>query len=340
MLLGATFVQCQKMSDNGMAADAPRAFPIAYGHGMKEKAVNYANILPAGPAFSDLDISPEMVALGKKLYYDKRLSGDGTQSCNTCHNLETFGVDNKPLSKGIKGEEGTRNSPTVLNAAVFFSQFWDGRAKTVEEQAGGPILNPVEMAMPSEAELEKRLRRDEEYKTLFSRVFPGETEPLTFGNVVKALGAFERTLITPSRFDAFLGGDEEALNVQEKRGLSLFVDLSCIKCHSGNTLGGNIFQKFGLVRDYWGLTNSVRKDEGLFLITRDPADKYVFKVPSLRNIEKTAPYFHDGSVEKLEDAIRIMANLQLGIDLSPSEVDDIKAFLKTLTGTVPASALQ
>ena len=193
------------------------------------------------------------------------------------------------------------------------------------------------VGMPSAAYLEERLRNNSEYRALFDRAYPGVQESLSFEHVAHAIAAFERTLITPSRFDHFLNGAEDALNEQEKRGLSLFVDLSCIKCHSGNTLGGNIFQKFGLVGYYWDYTKSTAIDEGLYARTGNPTDKYVFKVPSLRNVEKTAPYFHDGSVDTLEEAIRIMAKIQLGMELSPAEVEDIKAFLSTLTGAVPAA---
>lgn len=336
LIFPSALLSCHKGADLDVAQT--RAFPIEYNSGIKEKALNYANTLP-DPAEISKD-HPELVALGKKLFYDNRLSGNGTQSCNSCHNLSTFGVDNKTLSKGADGRLESRNTPTVLNASLHFSLFWDGRAASLEEQIEGPILNPHEMGMSSKEELESRLSRDPEYIALFRRAFPADTEPLNFDNLSKALGAFERTLLTPSRFDKFLLGDESALSEQEKRGLSLFVDLSCIKCHSGNTLGGNIFQKFGLVRDYWEYTQGKNRDEGLFQLTKDPADKYVFKVPSLRNVAKTAPYFHDGSVETLEHAIAIMAKAQLGMELSSFEVNDIKAFLEALTGEVPASALQ
>lgn len=336
LIFPSALLSCHKGAEFDLAQT--RAFPIEYNSGIKEKALNYANSLPdAGNTSKD---HADLVALGKKLFYDNRLSGNGTQSCNSCHSLSTYGVDNKTLSKGADGRLHSRNTPSVLNASLHFSLFWDGRAMSLEEQAEGPILNPHEMGMSSREDLESRLSRDPEYIALFRRAFPADREPLTFDNLSKAIGAFERTLLTPSRFDQFLLGEENALNEQEKRGLSLFVDLSCIKCHSGNTLGGNIFQKFGLVRDYWEYTHSKTLDEGLFLRTKNPADKYVFKVPSLRNVAKTAPYFHDGNVETLEQAIAIMAKAQLGMELSSLEVDDIKAFLEALTGDVPASALQ
>lgn len=303
-----------------------RAFPVEYDEGMKEKALNYANVLKGQDS-----IPPDLASLGKKLFFDTRLSGNATQSCATCHPLNSYGMDNKTLPAGARGQLLKRNTPTVLNAAFHAHQFWDGRAKTLEEQVKVAVLAPDELGMPSIQELEDRLKGDPGYKKLFALAFPGQQEPVSFENIALAIAAFERTLITPSRFDHFLNGAEDALNDQEKRGLSLFADLSCIKCHSGNTLGGNVFQRFGLAGYYWDYTKSAQIDEGRYVLTGNPADKYVFKVPSLRNVEKTAPYFHDGSVATLEEAIRIMAKVQLGMDLTVPEINDIKAFLQTLT---------
>lgn len=313
------FAACQEESIR-------RAFPVEYDEGMKEKALNYANVL------QEIDsISPELASLGERLFFDTRLSGNATQSCSTCHPLSSYGVDNKPRSTGAQGQLLKRNTPTVLNAALHAGQFWDGRAKTLEEQVMASVLDPTEMGMPSGRELESRLKGDPDYREQFARAFPNQEEPVSFDNMARAISAFEKTLITPSRFDHFLKGAEDAFSDQEKRGLSLFVDLSCIKCHSGNTLGGNTFQRFGLTDYYWDYTKSPGIDEGLYALTGNPADKYVFKVPSLRNVGKTAPYFHDGSVETLEEAIRIMAKVQLGMDLTLPEINDIKAFLLTLT---------
>ena len=302
------------------------------------KAQTMFAVLPTSIENPENPITPEKVALGKKLYYDTRLSKDGNNSCNSCHNLETYGVDNLPFSPGDKGEFGGRNSPTVLNAAFHFVQFWDGRAKDVEEQAAGPIVNPVEMAMPSAAFLEKRLNGIDEYKSEFKEVFP-DSKKITITDVTNAIGAFERTLITPSRFDEYLSGKAEVLSDQEKEGLKKFMDNGCITCHAGAQLGGNMYQKFGVHKPYWEATGSKKKDEGKFEVTSVESDKYFFKVPGLRNIEKTWPYFHDGSVEKLEDAVAIMADVQLNKQLSQEDVNDIVAFLKTLTGEVPKSAL-
>ncbi len=276
-------------------------------------------------------ITPEKVALGKKLYFDVRLSKDDKISCNSCHQIEKFGVDNLPTSPGNDGKNGERNSPTVLNAALHIAQFWDGRAKDVEEQAGGPILNPVEMAMPSKEFVINKLSKDKEYVEMFKKAFPEEKNPMTYENLQKAIGAYERTLITTDRFDDFLNGNPNALTAEEQEGLQLFIETGCTACHRGALLGGDSYQKFGVFADYWTMTGSEKHDEGRFAVTKNEADKYVFKVPSLRNIAKTAPYFHDGSVEKLEDAVRIMAKLQLNKDLTEDQIKKITKFLEALT---------
>lgn len=279
-------------------------------------------------------ISEEKIALGKMLYFDTRLSKDGNISCNSCHNLETFGVDNLPTSPGDTKELGARNSPTVFHASLHAMQFWDGRAKDVEEQAEGPILNPVEHNIPSAEFLENRIRQVPDYQSLFAKVFPDQKEPITFKNIANAIGAFERMLNPVSRFDKFLSGDENALTQQEKDGLQDYINNGCTTCHSGIAMGGQMFQKFGVYGNYWEHTKSKKIDAGLFDISKKESDKYLFKVPGLRNIEKTAPYFHDGSVEKLEDAVRIMAKLQSDKDLSEKQVENIVAFLKTLTADI------
>lgn len=302
---------------------------------LQERAKTLFGELPEVVDNPENPITEEKVILGKQLYFDVRLSKDNTQSCNTCHNLNTFGVDNLPTSPGNDGKNGTRNSPTVLNAALHASQFWDGRNKDVEEQAGGPILNPVEMAMPSEEFVVERLSGIEEYKELFAKAFPEDEQPITYKNLQKAIGAFERKLITPSKFDDYLAGNNEALNEQEKRGLETFMTTGCITCHSGNALGGQLIQKFGLFGNYWEYTKSDRIDDGKFEVTQNEADKYFFKSPSLRNVEKTYPYFHDGSVNDLDESVKIMAKLQLNKELTDEETNDIVAFLKTLTGDVP-----
>lgn len=279
-------------------------------------------------------LSPAKIELGKTLYYDTRLSAKGNNSCNSCHNLSTFGVDNLPFSPGDEGKLGGRNSPTTLNAALHFAQFWDGRAKDLEEQAGMPILNPVEMNMPSEQFLIDRLSTIDYYQKMFKDAFPNEANPISYTNLRLAIAAFERTLLTPSAFDNFLNENESALTTEQKRGLEIFINTGCATCHNGIALGGNSFQKFGAIKDFRAFTKSNNNDKGLYDITKNELDIDMFKVSSLRNIEHTYPYFHDGSVKDLKEAISIMAKVQLNKNLSISEIDAIESFLKSLTGEV------
>ena len=273
--------------------------------------------------------------LGKHLYFDTRLSGEGNISCNSCHNLNTFGVDNRSFSPGdAPGTVGGRNSPTVFHAALHRMQFWDGRAKDVEAQAGGPILNPLEHNIKNEKQLVDRLKEVELYQELFTKAY-GDEDPITFNHITNAIGAFERTLMPESRFDKYLEGDQSALSNQEKKGLKIFVNSACITCHSGIALGGQMLQKFGLYQDYWKYTESKHVDLGLFDISQKESERYVFKVPGLRNIAHTAPYFHDGSVKDLDAAVIIMGKLQRNVDLSEDEVKDIVAFLGSLSSDLP-----
>lgn len=278
------------------------------------------------------------VNLGYHLYYDPRLSKNSTISCNSCHDLNAFGVDNEATSLGDDGiTRGGRNSPTVLNASMHFKQFWDGRAETIEDQAGMPITNPVEMMIPNEDFLVQRLRDIDLYKKLFKRAYPSDDQPITYSNLTNAIGAFERKLITPAPFDAYLKGDLNALTLQEKKGMMSFIKVGCTQCHTGPLLGATMFQKFGVHHDYWTLTNSPNIDNGLFDLNQDENQKYMFKVPSLRNIEHTAPYFHDGHVKELKDAVIIMAKGQLNYNISDEEAENITAFLKSLSGDLPES---
>lgn len=283
----------------------------------------------------DNPVTPVKVKLGKMLYHDPRLSKSGLFSCNTCHNIATYGVSNLPVDIGHKWTLGPVNSGTVFNAAFYIAQFWDGRAKDLEEQAKGPILAPEEMAMPNEQAVVDRIKSIPEYRKLFAQAFPKDKEPLTYDNIAKAIAAFERTLLTPSRFDKFLLGDKKALNAEEKKGLKLFVEVGCVSCHNGIALGGN-FQKLGIVKPY----NSKSPSKGRYDVTKKPEDMNVFKVPTLRNIERTYPYFHDGQVWDLDEAVKIMADIQLGITLKDADVRAITAFLKSLTGKIPKDALQ
>lgn len=286
---------------------------------------------PESPATNPT--TSEKVALGKQLYYDPRLSKSGAISCASCHNLASYGVDNRPTSVGHGFQLGGRNAPTVLNAAYNFSQFWDGRAADLEAQAEGPVLNPIEMAMPDEASVLKRLSSIPEYREAFKKAFPEEAEALTYHNTAKAIAAFERTLITPAPFDKFLAGDGNALTAEQKAGLDQFMTQGCAACHSGKNMGGSIFQKFGVVNPY-----PHQKDLGRYEVTHEDKDKYFFKVPTLRNITKTYPYFHDGQVWDIHEAVKIMGKTQLGKDLKPEEIDQIVSFLGSLTGELPEAA--
>lgn len=281
-------------------------------------------------------ITDAKVALGRMLYYDTRLSKNQDIACNSCHDLASYGVDvreapdKRQTSKGHKGLLGDRNSPTTVNAALHFRQFWDGRAADVEEQAKGPVLNPVEMAMPDDKAVVKVLKSIPGYAAAFKAAFPEDKDPITFDNMAKAIAAFERGLLTPAPFDEFLKGKKEALSTQQLRGLKLFVDTGCITCHMGPGLGGSLYQKLGLIKPY------ETKDPGRFKETQNPADMNFFKVPSLRNIEKTAPYLHDGSIATLEQVVDMMAEYQTQKGkLEQAQIADMVAFLKTLTGPIP-----
>ncbi len=313
-----------------------------------EEARKYFQPLPKVAESKENPVTPEKVKLGKMLYYDPRISKSGLISCNTCHNLATYGVDNLPTSVGHRWQIGPRNAPTTLNAALHASQFWDGRANTVEDQAKGPILNPIEMAMDSPEAVIERLRSIPEYVKLFKKAFPNEKDPLTYDNVAKAIAAFERTLMTPSRFDEFLKGDLNALTREEKEGLKIFIKIGCASCHNGPAVGGGMLTKFGIVEAYWEATRefvtlekpTMPMDVGRFAVTHKKEDLYVFKVPSLRNITRTYPYFHDGSIWSLEDAVQVMAKVQLGRELSEDQLRKIVAFLKALEGEIPKHALE
>jgi len=300
------------------------------------QAQTFFKVLPETAVNPDNPVTPAKVKLGKMLFFDNRLSLHQTQSCNTCHNLATYGVDHLPTSPGDNGKPGDRNSPTVLNAALKTAQFWDGRNKDVEEQAGGPVMNPAEMAMPDESVVMDRLKKNKVYQELFKAAYPGEKDPITFTNMRKAIGAFERTLMTPSRFDKYLSGDFNALDAKEKKGLQTFINQGCIACHTGVVFGGTMLDKFPRFGEYRDYIQSGEVDYGKYEETKAEADKFMFFIPQLRNVAKTAPYFHDGSITDLDDAVKIMGKAQLNKDLTDEQVNDIVTFLNTLTGDVPA----
>ena len=310
------------------AAPAAPAAPDPTIAALRERARAIFGELPAEAANPENPITPEKVDLGRMLYYEQRITLSRKLSCNACHLLDRFGADGEATSIGHEGQRGERNAPTVYNAALHSAQFWDGRAKDVEEQAKGPVLNPIEMAMPSEAEVLARLKAIPGYPPLFAAAFPGQPDPISFDNFALAVGAFERKLLTPGPFDAFLKGDDAALSADQRAGLAAFMDTGCITCHNGATVGGKMFQKLGLVEPY------ETKDTGRQKLTNNPADAFVFKVPSLRNVAETGPWFHDGSITSLDEALRLMARHQLGKQLTDPQIASIRSFLEALTGTV------
>ena len=274
-----------------------------------------------------------MVELGKKLYFDPRLSKSGFISCNSCHNLSMGGTDNIPTSIGDKWQQGPINSPTVLNSSLSVAQFWDGRAKDLKEQAGGPIANPGEMAFSHDLAVDM-LRSIPQYVGEFKRVFGHDK--LGIDEVTAAIAAFEETLVTPNApFDKWLKGDKKAITAQELRGYQLFKGSGCVACHNGPNLGGNSFQKMGLVEPY----KTDNPAEGRSAVTGNDAERFNFKVPTLRNVELTYPYFHDGAADTLAEAVDTMGRIQLGRKFSDKENADIVAFLKTLTGDQPRIAM-
>jgi cytochrome c peroxidase len=288
------------------------------------------SVLPKEAPPLTYQLSEPLVTLGRVLFYEPRLSVNKTQSCNTCHPLDEYGMDSLPLSMGHNGAPVKRNSPTVYNAALHLAQFWDGRSPTVEDQAKGPILSSDEMGMLDPATVESTLKSIPGYGPLFAAAFPGDPAPITFDHLAQAIGAFERRLMTPSRFDRFLAGDYSQLNAQEQRGFATFAALGCPNCHVGVTVGGLQFKKLGEKEPY------PLEDVGRFAVTGLEVDKYVFKVPSLRNVAKTAPYLHNGTIQTLEEMVVLMARYQLGNkSVTPEQITDVVAFLNTLTGEIP-----
>ncbi|HSU38869.1 MAG TPA: cytochrome c peroxidase [Polyangiaceae bacterium] len=277
-------------------------------------------------------LDPKIVALGRRLFHERRLSADGSVACSSCHDLERGGVDGQVRSSGVGGKRGAVNAPSVYNAALNFVQFWDGRAATLEEQIGFPVTNPAEMGT-SFARVLAFLQADPDYAAAFKAAFPSG---VTDANARRAIADFERTLLTRgSPFDRFLAGDEHALALDARAGYETFKSVGCIACHQGRNVGGNMFQRFGVLGDYFKDRGSVTEaDYGRFNVTHNEADRFVFRVPSLRNVARTAPYFHDGSAATLTQAVQVMARYQLGRKLSDEQVTSIIAFLQSLSGTL------
>ncbi|MCB1100596.1 MAG: cytochrome-c peroxidase [Verrucomicrobiae bacterium] len=295
---------------------------------ISKEMLSYFAPLPGEMPAESNPITEEKVALGRSLYFDPRLSLDGKTSCNSCHVLDAYGVESGR-------NKMKRNVPTVYNAALHVGQYWDGRAADVEEHAKRAVVDSAELAMPDIDAMLEVLNSIPGYVEAFASAFPDNEEPpMSLDHFGKAVGAFERKLVTPGRFDQFLGGDEAALTAREKAGLVEFVQVGCVACHSGQALGGKLYQKLGLVRPWPQL-----KDNGRFGLTGEEADRFVFKVPGLRNVAKTAPYLHDGSIKSLEQTVEWMAWHEIGQYLDPSRVRSIVAFLATLTGELPPQEL-
>lgn len=320
-------------------AFAGAAFGVEKDEVLMKRASQILGPLPASMPSEDNPITPEKVKLGHMLFYESRISVDGTVSCFRCHPLSLYGSDGLKKSVGNNCKENPRNDPTVFNAAAQISEHWIGNRTSVEDQAKQALIGPPSYGMPSYEAVESRLRKSSGYAALFRAAFPGDAEPVAVDNFAKAVGAFERTLVTPSPFDAFLKGDANALNAPQKKGLATFIDEGCAGCHFSPYVGGQAYRKFGLFEPYEKYTKSAKVDEGRFVATKSAGDKYVFKVPVLRNAEMTPPYFHDGSVDKLEDAVWIMGKIQLGKELSREQVADLAAFLRSLTGRIPEEVL-
>jgi cytochrome c peroxidase len=293
--------------------------------------------LPKDMATKEFPVTPARVELGRMLFFDPRPSLDGTVSCARCHQPTLYGTDALPTPIGVKDRANPRHAPTVLNAALQVAAHWRGDRKNVEDQATKALIGPPSFGEPDFAAAMAKLAAIEGYRPLFEKAFPGEKSPITADNWGKAIGAYERTLVTPSPFDAYLNGDEKALSAGAVAGLQKFMATGCHSCHNGVGVGGAVYAKFGVVEEYWKATGSKSHDTGRFDVTKDPADMYVFKVPSLRNVAMTPPYFHDGSVATLPEAVRIMGEVQLGKKLNDADVQDIVAFLQSLTGALPTN---
>jgi cytochrome c peroxidase len=277
------------------------------------------------------------VELGKALFFETRISVDGTVSCSRCHLFGLYAMDGLRKAIGNNCKENPRNSPTILNAASQISAHWIGNRTSVEDQARQAMTGPLSFGMPTNEAVEAVLKGFKGYVLMFRKAFPLDKEPVTVKNLSNAIGAYERTLVTPAPFDDFVGGDAGALTARQKDGLRSFMDEGCGACHTDAFFGGQMHAKFGTQEPYWNLTKSAKVDEGRYAVTKDEGDKYVFKVPVLRNVAMTSPYFHDGSVDNLAEAVRIMGKVQLGMDLSMSGLGTLSAFLGALTGDMPES---
>ncbi|MEW6304582.1 MAG: cytochrome-c peroxidase [Verrucomicrobiota bacterium] len=293
---------------------------------------------PIRPLPLKMELDARKVALGKALFHEPKLSRDNTISCASCHDLSRGGTDRRQYSLGLNNAEGSINAPTVFNSGFNFRQFWDGRAATLEDQIDGPVQHPAEMGA-TWADVVAKLRDTPQYAAAFKETYPDGVQSK---NVKDAIAHFERSLITPNaRFDQFLRGEQTALNSEEREGYRKFKQYGCVSCHQGVNIGGNMFETLGAMADYFAERGNVTKsDYGRFNVTGKEEDRFAFKVPSLRNVAVTAPYFHDGSAQTLEEAVAVMGKYQLGRPLSPEDIDHIAKFLRTLTGQYEGKPLQ
>lgn len=287
---------------------------------------------PIRPLVAPTDLDPERVLLGRQLFHDARLSSDGTISCASCHDIANGGDDGLQTARGINDQIGTLNTPTVLNCSLSIAQFWDGRVESLEEQIPGPIHNPIEMGSNWD-EAVRKLRQDPAFVSRFTKAYP---KGVTAESIVDAIATYERALVTVGApFDDYLRGQQDAISSTARNGYELFKEIGCVSCHQGRTVGGNMFQEFGVMGDYFSqISEPSESDNGRINATYRAIDLHRFKVPSLRNVELTAPYFHNGRAATLDDAIKTMAEFQLGTHLETSEIAQIRAFLETLTGKV------
>jgi cytochrome c peroxidase len=293
--------------------------------------------LPKDMATAERPVTPALAELGRALFFEPRVSVDGTASCARCHQPQLYGGDALAKSHGHHDRLNGRNAPTVLNTALQVKQHWTGNREDVEDQATRALTGAASYGNPNFDAPMARLKAIAGYQPLFAAAFPGDANPVTPANWGKAIGAYERTLVSRSRFDDFLDGKADALSAAEQSGLRAFIDTGCVACHNGVGVGGGDFHKFGVVEDYWKATGSAEIDKGRAVDTKKAEDEYLFKAPSLRNVAMTGPYFHDGSVASLDAAVRIMARVQLGAAVDDKAVQDIVAFLGSLTGPLPAN---
>ena len=305
-----------------------------------KQAQQFFSPLPQVMESEQNPVTPAKVRLGKILFYEQRISIDGAISCAKCHPPSLYAADGLRTSVGNNCKTIPRNVPTVFNAASQISQHWIGNRTSVEDQAKQSVIGPPAFGMVKYEDVEKKLKEYKAYVSMFKEAFPADKDPVTVDNFAKAIGAFERILLTPSPFDSYLKGDEKALTPDQEKGLKTFIKTGCVGCHSGTYVGGQMYQRFGIVEPYWKYTKSAKIDEGRYVVTKSEADKYVFKVPVLRNVEKTRPYFHDGSVDTMAEAITIMAKVQLGRDISTQQAGEIAEFLKSLTGEISDDILK